>query len=96
MLISNFSFIPLSSLFDNHMFVFYVYGLISTLYISSFVSFLKISYISDIIQWNITHHNKGWNNAFCSNLDGPRHYDAKWSEPEKDKYLSPFYKRENG
>ena len=35
------------------MFVFYVCGLISTLYISSFVSVLKIPYISDIIQWNI-------------------------------------------
>ena len=31
-------------------------------------------------------HKKGWNNAICSNMDGPRDYFTEWSEPEKDKY----------
>ena len=29
---------------------------------------------------------KEWNNAICSNTDGPRDYHAKWSKSEKDKY----------
>ena len=29
---------------------------------------------------------KEWNNAFCSNMDGPRDYHIKWSQTEKDKY----------
>ena len=24
-------------------------------------------------------HKKEWNNAICSNMDGPRSYHAKWS-----------------
>ena len=32
-------------------------------------------------------HEKEWNNAICSNMDGPRDYHAKWSKSErKDKY----------
>ena len=31
-------------------------------------------------------HIKEWNNAICSNMDGPRDYHTKWSKPEKDKY----------
>ena len=31
-------------------------------------------------------HKKEWNNAICSNMDGPRDYHIKWSKPEKDKY----------
>ena len=27
-----------------------------------------------------------WNNAICSNMDGPRDYHTKWSKSEKDKY----------
>ena len=29
-----------------------------------------------------------WNNAICSNMDGPRDYHTKWSlsQKEKDKY----------
>ena len=30
--------------------------------------------------------NKEWNNAICSNSDGPRNYHTKWSQKEKDKY----------
>ena len=31
-------------------------------------------------------HKREWNNAICSNTDGPRDYHTKWSKPEKDKY----------
>ena len=31
-------------------------------------------------------HKIEWNNAICSNMDGPRDYHTKWSKPEKDKY----------
>jgi len=31
-------------------------------------------------------HKKGWNNATCSSVDGPRHYHTKWSKTEKDKH----------
>ena len=31
-------------------------------------------------------HKKEWNNAICSNMDGPRDYRTKWNIPEKDKY----------
>ena len=31
-------------------------------------------------------HNKKWNNAICSHVDGPRHCHTTWSKTEKDKY----------
>ena len=31
-------------------------------------------------QWNITQLLKGWNNAICSNMDGPRDDQAKWDK----------------
>ena len=31
-------------------------------------------------------HEKEWNNAICSNMDGPRDYHTEWSQTEKDKY----------
>ena len=31
-------------------------------------------------------HKKEWNNAICSNVDGPWDYHIKWSQKEKDKY----------
>ena len=31
-------------------------------------------------------HTKEWNNALCSNMDGPRDYHTKWSKSDKDKY----------
>ena len=31
-------------------------------------------------------HKKEWNNAICSNMDGPTDYHTKWSKSEKDKY----------
>ena len=30
---------------------------------------------------------KEWNNAICSNMDGPRDYHTKWSKSDKDKYM---------
>ena len=30
---------------------------------------------------------KKWNNAICSNMDGPSDYQTNWSKPEKDKYI---------
>ena len=29
-------------------------------------------------------HKKEWNNAICSNIDGPRDYYTKWSMSDKD------------
>ena len=31
-------------------------------------------------------HEKEGNNVICSDTDGPRDYQAKWSQTEKDKY----------
>ena len=31
-------------------------------------------------------HEKEWNNAICSNMDGPRDYHTKWSKSDKDIY----------
>ena len=32
-------------------------------------------------------HQKEWNNAICSNMDGTSDYHTKWSKPEReDKY----------
>ena len=32
-------------------------------------------------------HKKEWNNAICSNMDGPRDYHTKWSKSDqKDKH----------
>ena len=32
-------------------------------------------------------HKKAWNNAICSNMDGPRDYHTKWSKPEREGYI---------
>ena len=29
---------------------------------------------------------KEWNNAICSNMDGPTEYHTMWSKSDKDKY----------
>ena len=32
-------------------------------------------------------HKKEWNNAICSNMDGPRDYHTEWSKSDReDKY----------
>ena len=36
----------------------------------------------------LLHHKKEWNNALCSNMDGPRDYHTKWSKPDKERKIS--------
>ena len=31
---------------------------------------------------------KEWNNAICSNMDGPRDYHTKWNKPDKERQIS--------
>ena len=38
-------------------------------------------------QWNIS-HKKEWNNAICSNMDGPRDYHTKWSKWDRERQIS--------
>ena len=33
---------------------------------------------------------KEWNDAICSNMDGPRNYHTKWSKSERERQIS-FY-----
>ena len=33
-------------------------------------------------------HKKEWNNAICSNMDGPRDYHTKWSKPDRERQIS--------
>ena len=35
-------------------------------------------------------HKKEWDNAICSNMDGPRDCHTKWSKSDKDKYHMVF------
>ena len=39
---------------------------------------------STYTQWNITQPLKGKNNGICSNMDGPRNYNAKWSQSDNE------------
>ena len=32
-------------------------------------------------------HKKEWNNAICSNMDGPRDNDTKWSKSERERQI---------
>ena len=32
-------------------------------------------------------HTKKWNNAICSNVDGPRDYHTKWSKSERERQI---------
>ena len=32
-------------------------------------------------------HNKEWNNAICSNKNGPRDYHTKWSKSDREKQI---------
>ena len=40
------------------------------------------------IYWNTTQPQKEWNNATCSNMDGPRDYQTKWSNSDREKQIS--------
>ena len=33
-------------------------------------------------------HKKEWNNAICSNMDGPRDYHTKWSKSDRERQIS--------
>ena len=33
-------------------------------------------------------HKKEWNNAICSNMDGPRDYHTKWSKSDIESQIS--------
>ena len=32
----------------------------------------------------LSHKKKEWNNAICTNMDGPRDYHTKWSKSERE------------
>ena len=32
-------------------------------------------------------HKKEWNNAICSNMDGPRDYHTKWSKSDWERQM---------
>ena len=32
-------------------------------------------------------HKKEWNNATCSNMDGPRNYHTKWSKSDRKRQV---------
>ena len=44
-----------------------------------------VVYIHDGI---LLSHNKEWNNAICSNMDGPRDDHTKWSKPDMERQIS--------
>ena len=33
-------------------------------------------------------HKKEWNNAICSNMDGPRDHHTKWSKSNRERQIS--------
>ena len=33
-------------------------------------------------------HEKEWDNAICSNMDGLRDYQTKWSKPDRERCTS--------
>ena len=33
-------------------------------------------------------HKNEWNNAICSNMDGPRDYHTKWSKSDRERQIS--------
>ena len=39
-------------------------------------------------QWNIIQYKKEWNSAMCSNMDGPKDYQTKWSRLERERQIS--------
>ena len=38
--------------------------------------------------WILFNYMKEWNNAICSNIDGPRDYYIKWSNSEWERQIS--------
>ena len=43
----------------------------------------------DVVQYTMEYYSaiKKWNNAICSNIDGPRDYYTKWSKPDRERQL---------
>ena len=39
-------------------------------------------------QWTIVQLSKEWNNAICSNMDGPRDYHTKWNKSDRERQIS--------
>ena len=35
----------------------------------------------------LLNHQKEWNNAICSNMDGPRDYHTKWSKSGRERQI---------
>ena len=33
-------------------------------------------------------HKKEWNNAICSNMDGPRDCHTEWNKPDRERQIS--------
>ena len=33
-------------------------------------------------------HKKEWNNAICSNMNGPRDYHTKWSKSDRERKIA--------
>ena len=47
---------------------------------------MKNTKTKNIMKKILLRHKKEWNNAICSNMDGPRDDHTKWSQTEEDKY----------
>ena len=47
----------------------------------------KEDVVHTYIQWNTLSHKKEWNNAICSNVDGPRDYQTKRSKSERERQM---------
>ena len=35
----------------------------------------------------LLNHKKEWNNAICSNMDGPKDYHTKWNKSERERHI---------
>ena len=46
----------------------------------------KICYIHTMK--NYSSIKKEWNNAICSNMDGPRDYHTKWGKSDRERQIS--------
>ena len=47
---------------------------------------IKVMWYLCIYNGILLTHKKEWNNAICSNMDGPRDNHTKWSKSDKEKY----------
>ena len=47
--------------------------------------------IKNVYNGILLRHGKEWNNAICSNMDGPRDDHTKWSKPDKERQLSWYH-----